>query len=186
MALLAGGIVLATGGGTPTAEPSTTPAPAESPAPTPTPTLPADQQQAVDESAAVVLAYEQTVYDLLADPAADINDLYGVLTDPQIDTELGNIQQLRAAGTITVESTGPVALGPVAPVEVDLGADPPTVTLLVCVDRTAARGTEDGQPWTGRREASQYRVVRTTYLPAPGWAVAQVQPPAGLDQPQPC
>ena len=33
---------------------------------------------------------------------------------------------------------------------------------------------------------AQYRVVKTTYLPDPGWAVSKVLPPKGFDQPQPC
>ena len=39
---------------------------------------------------------------------------------------------------------------------------------------------------TGPRELAQYRVVKTTYLPDPGWAVSKVLPPKGFDQPQPC
>ena len=49
------------------------------------------------------------------------------------------------AGKTVVESTGPVTIASVEPIKVDLKGDPPTVTLLVCVDRTATSGTEDGQ-----------------------------------------
>lgn len=167
-------------------EPAATPTPSGSPTPSPSPSLPADQQQAVDEASAVILAYEQMYYDLLAATDPYLNDLNTVATNPQLDIDLQNIQQQRAAGNYTVESTGPVVLGPVDPVEFALDAAAPSVTLLVCVDSTAAHGTDAGQPWTGPREQAQYRVEKTTYLPAPGWAVAKVLPPAGHDQPQPC
>lgn len=181
--LAIGGILLTTrGGGTPAVVPSTSPTPTVSASPTPS----TPEQQAVAEASAVILAYEQMFYDLLADPARDINDYYDVAAQPQLDIDLKNMQQLRVAGGGTVESTGPVALGPVEPITVDLTAVTPSVTLLVCVDKTAAHGTQDGKPWTGRREQAQYRVDKTSYLPAPGWAVAQVLPPPGHDQAQPC
>ena len=87
-----------------------------------------------------------------------------------------------------IESTGPVTIASVEPVKVDLKGDPPTVTLQVCVDKTAtAFGTVRGQArGLGPPGKPSYRVVKTTYLPDPGWAVAKVLPPKGFDQPQPC
>jgi len=185
--LAAGGILLTTrGGGTPTAEPPISPTPTVSASPTASPAPSTPEQQAVQEAAAVVLKYEQMYYDLLAETDPYLNDLNTVLTEPQLGIDLKNLQQLRAAGNGSVESTGPVVLGPVEPLEVALDASPATVTLLVCVDNTAVTGTLDGKPWTGQRTEAQYRVEKTTYLPAPGWAVAQVLPPPGHDQPQPC
>jgi hypothetical protein len=181
--LAVGGILFATrGGGTPDPAPSPSPTPTASPSPTPS----TPEQLAVAEASAAVLAYEQMFYDLLGDPDRDINDYYDVAAQPQLDIDLHNMQQLRVKGGYTIESTGPVALGPVEPITVDLAAATPTVTLLVCVDKSAAHGTSDGKPWTGRREESQFRVDKTSYLPAPGWAVAQVLPPPGHDQAQPC
>ncbi len=75
------------------------------------------------------------------------------------------------------------------PVEINLRGDPPTVALLACVDRSTSSASGSGQRWTAVREVSLYRVVTTTDptdLPDPGWVVAQVLPPTGHDQPQPC
>jgi hypothetical protein len=139
----------------------------------------------VEEAAAVVLKSQQLYYDLLADPSR-LNELNAVLAEPQLSIDLPNLQYLASTGTTTVESTGPVELASVEPLSVDLTGAPPTVTLLVCVDNTAASGTTDGEPWSGNRKLAQYRVVQTTYLPAPGWALAQVLPPPGYEQTQTC
>ncbi len=180
-------------GSSPTASPaptaSTAPSASSSASASPSTTLSAEKQQAVDETTAVVLAYEQMFYDLLADPSRPLNDLNDVAAQPQLARDLRSVQQLRVklnAGTATIDSSGPVRLASVKLLKVDLAGDPPTVTLLVCVDQSAASGTEDGKPWTGKRQESRYRVVKTTYLPAPGWAVSKLLPPPGHDQPQPC
>jgi hypothetical protein len=152
----------------------------------PSSTLSAAKQQAVDQATDVILAYEQMFYDLLADPEPYLNKINDVTAQPQLDIDLRNLQQIVVAGKTIVESSGPVTIASVEPIKVDLKGDPPTVTLLVCVDRTATSGTEDGKSWTGPREQAQYRVVKTTYLPDPGWAVSKVLPPKGFDQPQPC
>jgi hypothetical protein len=186
------GLLLAacTNSSTPTTSPSSpvasSPTASQSASPTPSSTLSAAKQQAVDEATAVILAREQMFYDLLADPEPYLNDLNNVVADPQLDIDLMNIQQIVALGKTAVESTGPVTIASAEPIKVDLKGDPPTVTLLVCVDKTAASGTDDGKKWTGPRQEAQYRVVKTTYLPDPGWAIAQVLPPKGFDQPQPC
>jgi hypothetical protein len=170
--------------GTPSA--SATASASASPSASATSTLSAAQQQAVDEVTAVVLAREQMFYDLLADPEPYLNQINDVTAQPQLDIDLRNLQQIVVAGKTVIESTGPVSIASVKPIKVDLKGDPPTVTLLVCVDKTAASGTDDGKAWTGPREEAQYRVIKTTYLPDPGWALAKVLPPKGYDQPQPC
>ena len=170
-----------------TPEPSAS-APA-SPSTSPSSTLTAAQQQAVEEAAAVVLAYEQMFYDLLGDSTRPLNDINGFVTDPQLERDLLSLQRLSskvAQGRLVYESTGPIEIVSVDPVKVRLEADPPFIDLEVCVDKTSISGTEDGQARTGRSESSLYRVARTTYLPAPGWAVSKVLPPEGHDQPQPC
>jgi hypothetical protein len=194
-AALAVGLLLA--GCTSDPEPIASPTPIDSASssasasasPSPTSTLSADKQQAVDEAAAVVLAREQMFYDLQADPEPNLNDINNVVADPQLDRDLLSLQEaarLVAEGKTVVESTGPVTIASVEPVKVDLEGDPPTVTLEVCLDRTTTRVTYEGQPVEGGRELARYLVVKTTYLPDPGWAVSQVLPPKGHDQPQPC
>jgi hypothetical protein len=174
---------------TPTPTDSATASASASASPSPTSTLPADKQQAIDEAAAVVLAREQMFYDLQADPEPNLNDINNVVADPQLDRDLLSLQEaarLVAEGTTVVESTGPVTIASVEPVKVDLKGDPPTVTLEVCLDRTTTRVTYEGKPVESGRELARYLVVKTTYLPDPGWAVSQVLPPKGHDQPQPC
>lgn len=186
IAVLIGALVVSTagsGGSDPGPVASLTASP--SPSPSPTSTLSPEEQQAVEEAAAVVLKSQQLYYDLLADPSR-LNELNAVLAEPQLSIDLPNLQYLASTGTTTVESTGPVELASVEPLSVDLTGAPPTVTLLVCVDNTAASGTTDGEPWSGNRKLAQYRVVQTTYLPAPGWALAQVLPPPGYEQTQTC
>jgi hypothetical protein len=126
-------------------------------------------------------------YDILADPEPSLNDMNEVATQPQLALDLKNLQGIVAEGGFTVTSTGPVVVASTEPVRFDLEGDPATVTLVACVDKSAANGTNpDGSAFTGVRQQAQYRVVKTTYLPAPGWAVAEVLPPEGFDQPQPC
>lgn len=139
------------------------------------------------EATEAVRAYAQTYIDILADPAPTINDINHVAANPQLDIDLRNLQQqLRDADDIVYESTGPITVASADPLEVDVEADPPTVVLLACVDRTSVKGTEDGEPRTGRREALRYQVVKTDYLPEPGWAVSRILPPQGEVQPRPC
>ena len=183
----------------PTPEASGTPAPPASASATasarptasasPSSTLSAAKQQAVDDAAAVVLARAQLFEDIPADPEPYLNAINDVVADPQLDRDLLSLQEatyLVAKGDLVHEDTGPVTLTSVEPVKVDLKGDPPTVVLEVCVDRTATRSTYKGTPITPGRELARYRVVKTTYLPDPGWAVSQVLPPKGFDQPQPC
>lgn len=170
----------------PTASPTATTRPSPSASPSPTSTLTATQQKALGQATEAVRAYEQAFYDILADPTPRLNDINNVAAQPQLSIDLNNLEQILAEGGFTIESTGPTTAVSADPVKFDLKGDPPTVVLEVCVDQIAATGTQDGESWTGPREVARYRVVKTSYLPAPGWAVAQVLPPDGHDQPQPC
>ena len=154
--------------------------------PSPTSTLPLAKQKAVDQATAVILAYDQLMTDLLADPDPNLNDLNDLVTDPQLDIDLLNRRMLIGARETVIESTGPVTIASVDPVKIDLKGDPPTVTLLVCVDSSAVSGTYKDEPFTGSRQEMRYRVVKTTYLPDPGWAVARLMPPPGSEGSRPC
>ena len=134
----------------------------------------------------MILAREQLLTDLLADSDPRLNDLNDLVTDPQIDLDLTSTRQLIGARETVIESTGPKSIAAVEPVKIDLKGDPPTITLLVCVDSSAVSGTYRDKPFTGSRQEMQYRVVKTTYLPDPGWAVAEVLPPKGSEGSRPC
>jgi len=147
--------------------------------PSPTSPLSAAKQQAVDEATAVILAREQLLTDLLADPTPRLNDLNDLVTDPQLDLDLNSTREFILARETVMASAGPITIASVEPVKIDLKGDPPTVTLLVCVDSSAVSGTYQGEPFTGSRQEGLYRVVKTTYLPDPGWAVAKLLPAPG-------
>ncbi len=158
----------------------------QSPTPSPASTLTAAEERAVLEARKAVPAYEQMFYDILADPEPNLNDMNQVAAQPQLAGDLKNLQRLIGEGGFTIDSTGPVTVVSSELVSVALDDDPPTVVVRACVDKSAASGTQDGQSFTGVRQEAQYEIVKTSYLPAPGWAVANVQPPEGFDQPQPC
>lgn len=184
------GVALAGCASTPGSSRSEQPAGSPSPAstavgtPTPTSTLTMQQQQAVEDATEAVRAYEQMYLDIFAGERV-LNDLYEVAAQPQLDQDLRTFQRSLVAGD-TVEDTGPVVLADVEPKKVTLGGDQPTVTLVVCVDGSQTSGTHDGQEWTGLRQAMRDRVVQTTYLAAPGWAVSKVLPPPGATGPTSC
>jgi hypothetical protein len=160
--------------------------PSGSTSPAPTSTLTAEEQQAFEEATEAVRAYAQTFYNILSDPTPTLNDLNAVAAQPQLALDLKSLQGILSAGEITFDKTGPVFVAAAEPTYVNLEGDPPTIVVVACVDRSANSGTEAGDPWTGRRQQSRYQVVKTDYLPQPGWAVAKVLPPEGYDQPQPC
>lgn len=172
--------------GTPAASAPTSANASATPSPAPSSTLSAAKQRVVNEAVAVILAYRQLFFDLLADPDPRLNDFNDLVTDPQLELDLNNTSMLLRAGETVIESAGPVTIAAVEPVTIDLKSDPPTVTLLVCVDASAVSGTEAGKPFTGSRQEMQYRVVKTGYLPDPGWAVAEVLPPKGTTGSRPC
>jgi hypothetical protein len=169
-----------------TPSPTSTASASASANPSPTSTLPAEQQQAVDEATAVILAYEQLLTDLLADPDPRLNDLNNLVTDPQLGLDLDNTSKLIRDRETVIDSTGPKSIASVEPIDIDLKGDPPTLTLLVCVDSTAVSGTYQAKPFTGSRREMQYRMVKTTYLPDPGWAVAELMPAPGSEASRPC
>lgn len=166
--------------------PSTTASLSPSASPSPTSTLTATQQRALDQATEAVRVYEQAFYDILADPTPRLNDMNDVAAQPQLAIDIAGLQDIVVKGDFTIESSGPVLVAAAEPIKFDMKGDPPTVTLLACIDKSAAKGTQGGKPFVGVRQESQYRVIKTTYLPPPGWAVAQVLPPKGHDQPQPC
>ena len=191
-ALLLGALLLAAAAGcgpnpeptTPSASPSasqsSSPAPSASPtgsaSPSPTSTLTAAQQEAFEQATAVVMAYSQTITDLYSGARTRINDLDNYVTGDLLEQERMNVQQGLAKGTRTEPKGVQLELVSADPVKVSLKADPPTVDLWACIDATA--GTDvaaDGTRSPGARERLQYRVVKTTYLPDPGWAVAGVK-----------
>ena len=173
-------------GPTPSTSPTPTTTPSTTSTPSPASTLSPAKQQALDEATEAVRAYEQTFIDILADPSPRLNDMNDVAAQPQLGIDLRNLQEIVNSGQTTIDSTGPVVVASAAPLAIDLKGDPASVTALVCVDRTAVTGTVKGEATTGLRQEAQYVVVKTTYLPAPGWAVSRVSPPKGHDQPQPC
>lgn len=161
---------------------STPPATSSSPSASLTSTLSAAHQQAVTEATEAVRAYEQTFIDILADPTPTLNDMNKVAAQPQLARDLKNLHMLLSEDAeVVYESTGPVIVASADPVTVDLRDDPHTVVLEACVDATAVRWTENGETRQGVREKSSYHVVRTTYLPAPGWAVSRVLTPRGSE-----
>ena len=137
----------------------------------------------------MVLAYEQMFYDLLADPEPYLNDINNVATQPQLDLDLRSLQEQsgrREHARDRVDRPSDDRLGRAGRGRPQALTRPPSPS-LVCVDTPAATATYEGKPVDGQpRELTQYRVVKTTYLPDPGWAVAKVLPPEGHDQPQPC
>ena len=173
-------------GPTVSTSPTSTTSPSATASPSATSTLSPAKRQALDEATEAVRAYEQTFIDILADPSPRLNDMNDVAAQPQLDIDLRNLEAIVNGGQTTIDSTGPVVVASAAPLTIDLKGDPASVTALVCVDRTAVTGTVKGEPTTGLRQQAQYVVVKTTYLPAPGWAVSRVSPPKGHDQPQPC
>lgn len=186
-AALAGALLLAGCTTTPTGNdtaspPASTPAaatpstPPTSATPSPTSTLTAAQQEAVDQATDVVMAYEQTITDLYSGARDRINDLDNYATGDILDSTRRNAAQGRAQGWRSETEGAQLVLVSAEPVSVKLKADPPTVVLWACIDSTAdTRIGADGQRNPGLREEYQYRVVKTSYLPAPGWAVAEIK-----------
>ena len=141
----------------------------------------------MDEATEAVRRYAQMFYDILRDPSPTLNDMNKVAAQPQLALDLKSLQhpsspQVKRPWIPRDRYSWPCR----ARQSSNPSGDPPTVVVAACVDRSANGGTESGEPWTGRRQVAQYRVVKTDYLPAPGWAVAKVLPPEGFEQPQPC
>ncbi len=145
------------GGGSASAGPSSTLSPAE--------------QQAFDEATATVVAYRQTVIDLLSGARTNLNDLNDVVMGDLLDDDLRNMQKSLSEGR-TAQAGAQVELVSAEPVEIDLAADPETVRIRACFDLTGVTVTDaKGKETVGTRGQADYVLVRTTYLPDPGWAV---------------
>lgn len=123
--------------------------------------------------------------DIFAGSGVELDDLHKVAAQPQLDQDLRGFQRALVAGDRVTE-TGPVVIADFDVVKLRLHDEPPTVTLLICVDRSQAAGLHAGEPWRGSRYAMRYRVTQTGYLPEPGWAVTKVLPPPGHDGPTSC
>lgn len=158
------------GSGTPSVTPSATPSATAS--------LNPEEQQAFEEATETVLAYRQTVIDLLSGSRTNLNDLNAVVTGELLQDDLKNMQTNLSEGRRADPGAEAVLVG-AQPVDVDLDGDPPTVRLRACVDLTAITFTSaDGSREPGTRGQADYVLVKTDYLPPPGWAVAKVQGPA--------
>jgi hypothetical protein len=142
----------------------------------PSTTLTAEEQRAFDEATQVVLAYRQTLVDLYSGARTRLNDLNNVATGGLLDRNLTKAQEDLGAGQRSEPQGAQVELVSAEPVRVDLKSDPNTVVVRACIDGTQVTSiSPDGTQSRGVREQADYTVTRTTYLPAPGWAVARTQ-----------
>jgi hypothetical protein len=143
--------------------------------PSATSTLSAAEQQAFEEATAVVLAYRQTITDLYSGARTDLNDLNDVATGELLDKGLMNIQQSLGEGWSVVPSGVQVAIVSSALLRSDLESDPNRVELRACLDASDVTEIDpQGGRRPGVREQLDYTIIRTSYLPAPGWAVSEV------------
>lgn len=187
VALLAAGVLLAgcQDDATPGDGISSTPAPTvsasastsatPSASPSPTSTLTAAQQEAFEQATDVVMSYRQTITDLYSGVRTRINDLDNYVTEPQLERERSAVQKGLTAGRRAEPRGVQLGLASAEPIKIKLKSDPATVVVRVCIDATNVTdidGEGDRQP--GVREQLDYTVVKTTYLPDPGWAVKSV------------
>jgi hypothetical protein len=134
--------------------------------------LTAAQQEAFEQATEVVMAYRQTIIDLYSGARTRVNDLDNYVTGDLLDSERIAVSRGLAEGKRSKPEGIQLKLVSSEPVTVDLKSDPAQVRLWVCIDGTAITARDpDGTEYPGKRERLQYEVVRTTYLPAPGWAV---------------
>ncbi|MGB7963925.1 MAG: hypothetical protein WCF12_13350 [Propionicimonas sp.] len=159
----------------PSASP-TSPAPAS---PTPTSTLDPAQQEAFEQASGVVLAFRQTWLDLYTGARTDLNDLNDVVAAGDLlDASLLKVQDDLNQGVTAEPKNAQVVLVTAEPETVRLKAEPPTVVVQACIDGTAATTNyPDGSQEKGVREQFSYTVIKTTYLPDPGWAVLEMKGP---------
>jgi hypothetical protein len=134
------------------------------------------QQEAFEQASEVVMAYRQTVLDLYSGTRTRVNDLDNYVTGEKLDEARIDVSRGLAEGRRSEPTGVQLRLVVAEPVSVRLKADPPAVTLWACIDGSAVTGIEpDGSRLPGKRERLQYTVVKTTYLPEPGWAVSNVK-----------
>lgn len=144
--------------------------------PSATSTLTAAEQEAFDQATAAVMAYRQTIADLYSGARTNLNDLNYVATGDALDRGLRNISLGLREGYRTEPQGFALNLVRADVVKLRLADKPPLVLLHACIDSRA--GTDiapDGTRTPGVREQLQYQVVKTDYLPAPGWAVQEVK-----------
>ena len=160
----------------PSAPPSTSASADPSAPPSPSSSLSAAEQQAFDEATEVVLAYRQILVDLYSGARTELNDLNTVATGELLARNLAKTQQDLVAGQRSEPEGARVVLDSATPVLVDLTADPESVVVRACIDATNVTGVNsDGTKSGGIRQEAEYTLVRTDYLPAPGWAVTRTQ-----------
>jgi hypothetical protein len=145
--------------------------------PAPTSTLTAEEQQAFEEATKVVLAYRQTITDLYSGARTNLNDLNQVAAGEKVlDDGLVELQRSLSEGWRSEPQGAQLVLVSATPVSVSLDDGPDTVIVSACIDASAVTGVSpSGQRTPGKREAADYTVTRTTYLPSPGWAVTRTQ-----------
>jgi hypothetical protein len=184
-AVLAAGVLLAgcstsdpTGAGSTGTPSDSAPASASASAsPSPTSTLTAEEQQAFTEATEAVLAYRQTITDLFSRASTRLNDMNNVAAGEEVlDKGLVELQQSLSDGWRSEPRGVQLRIVSAEPLALKLGQEPDSVVIRACVDSTAVIGVSpDGTRTPGARERSDYTVTRTTYLPAPGWAVTRIR-----------
>jgi hypothetical protein len=152
------------------------PTPTGSATATPDDGLTPEERVAFEEATEVVLAYRQTIADLYSGARTDLNDLDKVATGDLLDQNLRGVQQGLAAGRRSLPVGARLALVEANPVTVDLTSNPSGIRIRACIDSSRLTDLmEDGSQRVGTRESLDYWLVKTNYLPEPGWAVAQVK-----------
>jgi hypothetical protein len=179
-AAAAGALALLLAGCSPDSTPSASPTPTASQtsvSPTPTSTLAPAEQEALDQATDVVVAYQQTIVDLYTGARTDVNDLNAVVaTGDLLDASLKSVSQGLSLGYRMEPANAQVVLVSAEPVGIELEADPVTVVVRACLDQSAITSVSpDGSTKPGVREEVDYTVVKTDYLPAPGWAVESME-----------
>lgn len=166
--------------------PSVTATPTPSATPSASRTLSA-KDKAVAQATDAVMAYRQTFVDIAAAKKPHLDDLHDVGADPQKSKDLTTLQKYLVAGG-RAKPGGTVKLVSAKPRTVKLKDKPPTVVLRVCTDSTSViwidkPGMKDDP---GERELLDYTVIKTDYLPGPGWAVSDVRSPNGTGKAAKC
>jgi hypothetical protein len=95
-----------------------------------------------------------------------------VATGDLLDASLKSVSQGLSQGYRMEPANAQVVLVSTEPVGIELDEDPATVVVRACIDQSEITSVSpDGSSKPGVREAVDYTVVKTDYLPAPGWAV---------------
>lgn len=164
-------------GPTETPSVSTSPSSTTSASPAPTSTLSVADQEAFEQATDVVVAYQQTIVDLYTGARTEVNDINMVVAPGDLlDTSLQNTSQGLSQGYRMEPADAQVVLVSAEPVSVELDKDPSTVVVRACIDQSAITVVSpDGTTEPGLRDELDYTVVKTDYLPDPGWAVQSME-----------